>query len=270
VLVALAGTVRGQDITPAATAWVQRLLRAADPPAISMAVWSSRQDLPPASYFRSPFVWTGARVDLTGKAVWNSFNGGFGTTAISPLHVIYANHVSGLYPVGTIIRFVTRDDEPVERIVRLSARIGDTDINLSSLDVPLPGTIHWFKVMPEHWFLQSRHQAPGTVGRLPCVIMDKNTGSVAVKDIAGFYPGFFTTQTPVDPLRRRFTLELGSGDSGSPMFILLRGELLLDGIYFTRQGGPEVSSSIRLLDAAMQGSGCQVTVADLGSLRLHQ
>jgi hypothetical protein len=165
---------------------------------------------------------------------------------------------------------VARDDEPVERTVRSSARIGATDINLSTLDAPLPGSIHWFKVMPERWFLQASHQAPGTIGRLPCVIMDKNTGSVAVKDIAGFYPGFFTTQAPVDPLRRRFTLELGSGDSGSPMFILLGGELLLDGIYFTRQGGPEVSSNLRLLDAAMQGSGYRVTVADLGSLRLRR
>lgn len=269
-LTILAAPGWAQDITPASTAAIQRLLQAAGPPDISMPVWISRQDSTPASYNRNPFVWTGARIDLTGKAVWNSHSGGFGTTAISPIHVVHAHHAGGLYPAGTIVRFVANDDVPVERRVVSSTRIGATDIDLSTLDAPLPATIHWFKVMPENWYLHCSRQAPGTVGRLPCVVMDANTQCVAVKDVVGFAPGIFATETPASPRRKSFTRELYGGDSGSPMFMLWRGELVLDGIYFTSKGGPEISFYIAQLDAAMAGSGYRVTVADLVGPTVHQ
>jgi len=235
-----------------------------------MPVWTSQKDAPPASYARNPFVWTGPRIDLTGKAVWNSRTTSFGTTAISPLHVIYAEHVAGLYPPGTIIRFVAKDDAVVERIVKSSVRIGDTDIDLSTLDTPLPGTIHWFKVMPAKWFVGCSRQAPGSVGGLPCVIMDGNTQSIAVKDVAGFGPGVFVTGSPVDRRRVAFTRELHPGDSGSPMFILIGGELILDGIYHTPQGGSEVSACIAALDTAMRPGGFHVTVADFPDPRVRR
>jgi hypothetical protein len=178
--------------------------------------------------------------------------------------------VSGLYPAGTIVRFVAKDGEPVERIVRSSARIGATDIDLSTLDAPLPGKIHWFKVMPGNWFFRCSRQAPGTAGRLPCIIMDGNTQCVAVKDVATFAPGVFETMTPVDKRRLAFTRELHPGDSGTPMFILFGGELILDGLYHTPQGGSEVSSCIGDLNTAMRGSGYQVTVADFSGSRVRQ
>jgi hypothetical protein len=270
ILAVLAAAARGQDITPESTFEVQRLLLAADPPGFSMPIWSSRKDTPPPSYDRSPFVWTGSKIDLTGKAVWNSRTHYFGTTAISPLHVIYAHHAGGTYPAGTIVRFVTIDDTPVERRVKSSVRIGASDIDLSTFDAPLPVTIHWYKVMPEHWFLHASRQAPGTSGRLPCLVMDGNTQCISVKDIMGFSPGLFATEAPVDPRRRAFARDLYSGDSGSPMFILVGGELVLDGIYHTAQGGPEVSEYLALLDAAMEGSGFRVTVAELSALRMRR
>jgi hypothetical protein len=265
-LAALAAPARAQNITLATTAAVQRLLAAAGDPAISMPVWTSRRDSPPAAYRRNPAIWTGA-IDLTGKAVWNSHTGAYGTTAISPLHIVYADHVNWLYPAGTIVRFVANDDTAVERLVVSSVRIGATDIDLSTLDAPLPETIHWFKVMPEHWFLKCARRAPGTLGGMPCLVMDGNTESVTVKDIAGFYSAGFITATPADPRRRSFTRELRVGDSGSPMFVLVDGELVLDGIYHSAQAGPEVSANILALNAAMRGSGYQVTVADLSAAR---
>ena len=269
-LAAVAAGARAQDITLRSTREVQRLLLAADPPEISMPVWTACKDSPPANYDRNPFIWTGAVIDLTGKAVWNSRTGRFGTTAISPLHVVYADHVNGLYPVGTIIRFVAKDDEPVERVVRSSIRIGTTDIDLSTLDAPLPGKIHWYRVMPGNWFLRCSRQAPGTAGRLPCIIMDGNTQCIAVKDVANFSQGIFETMTPVDKRRLAFTRELHPGDSGTPMFILYGGELILDGIYHTAQGGSEVSACIPALNAAMRPSGFQVTVADFSDPRVRQ
>jgi hypothetical protein len=258
-----AAAAAGQDITPASALAVQALLRSAAAPAISMPVWTSHRDAPPAAYRRNPSVWTGVSVDLTGKAVWNSRNGAFGTTAISPLHVVYAHHAGGVYPPGTIVRFVANDNSPVERIVVSSANIGGTDLDLSTLDAALPETIHWFKVMPEHWFLHCSRQSPGTLGTLPCLVMDGNTQSVSVKDLEGFYPGNFATQLPADPLRLSFSRDLRGGDSGSPLFILVGGQLVLDGIYHTPRSGVEVSANIAALDAAMKGSGYQVTVADL-------
>jgi hypothetical protein len=268
-LAALAAPARAQNITPSTTAAVRMLLAAAVDSSESMPIWTLRRDSPPAAYRRNPAVWTGGAIDLTGKAVWNSDTSTYGTTAISPLHVIYADHVNGLYPAGTIVRFVANDDMAVERLVVSSVRIGATDLDLSTLDAPLPETIHWFKVMPEHWFLKCARGVPGTLGGMPCVVMDGNTQSVAVKDIAGFYPGGFITATPADPRRRAFTRELRVGDSGSPMFILVGRELVLDGTYHSPQTGPEVSSNIPALNAAMHGSGYQVTVADLSAFAPH-
>jgi hypothetical protein len=261
-LILWAADARGQNITAATATEVQTLLRVAAPPAYSMQVWSFRQDAPPR-YRRNPAVWTGGAIDLTGKAVWNSRSGGFGTTAISPLHVVYANHAGGLYPAGTVVRFVGSDDRVVERSVVASVPIGDTDIDLSTLDRPLPPTVHWYKVMPERWFLKAARGLPGMIGGLPCIVLDDNTQSVAVKDLAGFTGKTFMTATPLDLLRKRFTRELYSGDSGSPMFILVGRELVLDGIFHWPAGGPEVSSNLAALDAAMSGSGYRTTVCDL-------
>jgi len=263
---AMAAGIHAQNLTPWAVASVQERLLAAADPAIAMTLWSTRRDSPPAGYVRNPRVWTGPSVDLTGKAVWNSWTGSYGTTAISPRHVVYAEHVNGLYPAGTIVRFVAGDNSVVERIVAASVRIGATDLDISTLDDPLPGTIHWFRIMPRHWFLHCARTVPGIEGAMPCLVMDGNTQSVSVKDLAGFSEGVFLTTAPVDARRRQFTRNLRLGDSGSPMFILLGGEAVLDGLYHTAQGGVEVGSYARELDAAMAGSGFQATIADFSGV----
>lgn len=263
LLWAATASLHAQNITIATTGAIQGLLQAAGNPTVSMPLWTVRSDAPPAHYERNPLVWTGANVDLSGKAVWNSFTNSFGTTAVSPRHVVYADHVHGVYPPGTIVRFVSAAGLVVERLVVSSARIGATDIDLSTLDFPLPETIHWFKVMPRNWFLSCSRQAPGTLGGMPCIVLDANTQSVAVKDLAAFTPDGFFTANPVDPVRRSFTRELHTGDSGSPMFILVGRELVLDGLYHSAAGGPELSANLALLDAAMDGSGYRMTVAVL-------
>jgi hypothetical protein len=255
---------KSQNITAATVEETQQLLRAAADPDISMAVWTTRSDTS-AFYRRNPAVWTGSRIDLTGKAVWNSYTGPFGTTAISPRHVVYADHVNGLYPTGTIVRFVTNANSVVERKVVKSSRIGASDIDLSALDAALPDSIHWYKVMPEHWFLRCSRSAPGKAAGLPCLILDANTSSVTVRDLVAFFPSGFETGAPADPLRRSFTRNLRVGDSGSPMFLLIGHELVLDGICSTTATGAELSSSIALLNAAMRDAGEGVKVADLGA-----
>jgi hypothetical protein len=251
-----------QDITLSCATELGLLLQTASSPEASMPLWISRHDNPP-EYRRNPAVWTGPGIDLTGKAVWNSCASVFGTTAISPLHVVYANHPAGIYPAGTVIRFIDNSNQIIERRVLRSIPIGSTDIDLSTLDRPLPPSIHWFKVMPRRWFLQCRRSPDGSDGGLPCVVLDGNTQSVLVKDIQSFDRQCFYTRSPTSGDRHRFTREFYGGDSGSPMFLLLGGELVLDGIYHWAAGGPELSESIPELDTAMAGSGFRVTIADL-------
>jgi len=227
-----------------------------------MAVWKVHSDSA-VRYERNPATWTGRRVDLTGKAVWNSCSNDFGTTAVSSRHVVYAQHVAGPYPVGTIIRFITNANAVVERRVVASTRIGASDIDLSTLDVSLPETIHWFRVMPVHWFLRCSRRVEGSTGGIPCVIMDANTDGVIVADLVKFYVGAFAAAVPTDSRRRLFARTLRAGDSGSPMFLLLGDELVLDGMFSTPWSGPEFGSMLGELDSAMRAGGAQLTIADV-------
>jgi hypothetical protein len=261
-LACFAGLARAQSLSIALETSIDSRLELPVDPAPSMAVWRVRSDSD-ARYERNPDVWTGRRVDLTGKAVWNSCSHAFGTTAVSPRHVLYAQHVAGLYPVGTIVRFVTNANAVVERRVVASTRIGTSDIDLSTLDVSLPETIHWFRVMPERWFLRCSRRVAGTTGGIPCIVLDANTEGVAVADLDRFYVGAFSAQVPADPRRRLFTRTLRAGDSGSPMFLLLGDELVLDGMFSTAWSGPEFGAVIGELDAAMQAGGAQLTIADV-------
>jgi hypothetical protein len=49
------------------------------------------------------------------------------------------------------------------------------------------------------------------------------------------------------------------------MFILIGGQLVLDGIYSTAQGGVEIGSLVKELNDAMKGSGYGVTTAELSA-----
>jgi hypothetical protein len=263
------GLADAQDITPATTADTLRLFKLAASPAVAMPIWTIHRDVPP-SYGRNSSVWTGPSVDLTGKAAWNSCTGSYGTTAISPSHVVYADHVNGLYPPGTVVRFVTNANTVVERSVVQSYRVGASDVDLSRLDAALPDSIHWYKVMPEHWFLRCSRRAPGVPGGLPCIVLDGNSASVLAKDLVGFARYYFSAADPVDPRRRSFTRELRLGDSGSPMFLLVGNELVLDGIFGTKDGGTQLSSLLPQLDSAMADSAWRVSVADFSKLERYE
>lgn len=255
-----------QSLSTALTAAVDVRLDLAEAPHVSLPVWSSSEGIDGPNR-RNPNVWTGSSVDLSGKALWNSFTGSYGTTAISPRHIVYAHHVNGLYPKGTVVRFVTMDDVMVERHVLSSDRVGDSDLDLSTLESELPASVHWFKVMPENWFLRCLRRAPGSQGGLPCVIMDANSQAISVADITGFQSGgLFAIGSPVVVRRRAFERLLSRGDSGSPMFVLLGNELFLDGLFKTARGGTEIGSRISVLNSLMASTGCNVSQAALAGI----
>lgn len=113
------------------------------------------------SYIRNTNYWTNIKneklgltgIDLTCISVWNSASGDINTaTAISPIHVISAQHF--YMPVGTRLRFVTNDNQVVERTT--ISVVNDTQIDPNGskdwriflLDSPLPSSIKSAKIFP--------------------------------------------------------------------------------------------------------------------------
>ena len=121
-------------------------------------VFSSSDDSNGGSYTRNTQNWFyDRRSDLTGISNWNSAAGTQRQgTAITKRHLVGASHFT--YPVGTNVRFVTADNEVVERTVVASSVVTPegiiTDGCVYLLDADLPDTIRTYKVIPTNEILE--------------------------------------------------------------------------------------------------------------------
>lgn len=118
---------------------------------------------PPDTFVRNPDFWA-AGIDLTCLAVWNSYgwSGGGGPqragTLITPKHVAAAAHF--YLPVGTVLKFVTADNEVITRTVINTIGEHDdlsamfpwyVDFSIAELDAPVPSSITPAKILPANF-----------------------------------------------------------------------------------------------------------------------
>ena len=121
-------------------------------------VFSSSDNSNGGSYTRNTQNWFyDRRSDLTGISNWNSASGTQRQgTAITKRHLVGASHFT--YPVGTNVRFVTADNEVVERTVVASSVVTPANITTDGfvylLDADLPDTIRTYKVVPTNEILE--------------------------------------------------------------------------------------------------------------------
>ena len=213
---------------------------------------------------------SGTGIDFTGVSPWSgtqdSWPGGSrgAGTLVSPRHFIYANHFT--LPNGTKLYFAKSDGTLVYRTITAQTNIAGTDIQVGVLDSDVPAGITFYKVMPSNW-----HQYASDYQMWPapllCTDQNKNVylneTYYVSNNLSTFYEIAFNPCA--DPTRLLFTGGGIAGDSGSPIFFLINGQLVLVGCYYTFCSCPDIAYYATQINSAMTalGGGYQLTTVSL-------
>ena len=235
---------------------------------------------------RSEEFW-GKNVDFTAVSVWNNEGyGGAGTedfrmraaTAITKRHVIMAKH----FPVAAskVIYFVDPDGNWISRTVSAIASHGSADITVGTLNEDLPDDITPVKVIPsninEYFRRNTTTDAVDSSYRPIAAGFDHQKKALLMQitnmdNAAGLFTFFANPATLFTPYSN-LAETLESGDSGNPCFLIVDGEAVLIGTFYTTASGPSIASYISaintLITSADSSAGVStnltVTPFDLG------
>lgn len=209
-------------------------------------------------YERNPACWAWD-IDLSGVSVWNNlrFQRKAGTL-ITRKHVIHAQHF-GLHP-GYVLRFVTPENELIEREVVAAAQLGGTDIRIATLDSDLPPSIASYAIMPADW----ADYLPSLDRGIPVLTTDqeKKAWVLELRTIAGDSPSAFCIAPTSEP-RSAFTEAFVNGDSGNPAFLIVNGLAVLVTCWTSPGAGPAYCGYIDEITAMV--APYQVEVADFSA-----
>lgn len=247
-------------------------------------------------YTRRPTHWL-YDVDLSCVSVWNSSGGQLhGGTLVTPEHAVFADHFR--IPVGATVRFVTASASNAgkltveDRTVAASERIpwdvtgGDIQVVRLSAAVSVP----FCKVVPTDVmdYLPSVTRTKANNGlaasrpRLPIVAtnQDKHFGYLPCFELKGDWIttqgisgqagyGAFEANQAAAAAYPTLVPFVRSGCSGHPLFLLVGGELVLVGLYFSASAGNSFQRQAThdAVNAALAtlGGGYQLTPADLSA-----
>lgn len=175
-------------------------------------------------------------------------------TLITKKHIIYANHFGvPIIDGGTPIYFVTLDNQVIER--RVIAQRSDTasDIAIGLLDSDVPDNIDIVSVLPTNF-----EEYLGTHNSFLVVTLDAEE-KANIQQCNSLFNGGFSVNT----LHERYVSQEYQqhsawseptivGDSGNPTFIIIYGELVLLGCFWTAMGGSNVGSKHELVNSMIE------------------
>lgn len=224
-------------------------------------MFSDRNPVTPA-YTRNVNCWL-STVDLTPIAAWNSdSNFQKGPTLISPRHVVGANHYQ--WAVGTTVHFVEADNDVVVRTITAVASIAGTDIILGVLNSDVPAGISFARVLPADW--ATKLPTLSTFG-VPVCSADQGK-RVFLRNVRAIGTSV-SCEPPNIASRIGFYKDAVSGDSGSPCFAVIGGEMVLLCTWLGGGGGtgPSLVNYTTQINAAMTtlGGGGSLTAVDLST-----
>lgn len=226
-------------------------------------------------FARNPRFWLAGKNGLSGIHVGY----GPGSTAITPWHVVGANHWK--HDVGSKLVFCDLADQAISRTVVAGVEIRPdikSDIWLAVLDSALPAAVKPMAIMPTNWL----ELIPPT--RLPVVALNKDEvfGSADLfpfrQPARGWFQyGFAFKRSSALPTMQ---FEPGrGGDSGRPIVTVLGTNLVLIS-HLTLEGagvdffgpdysayGPDIQAAIRSLGTNAAAKAQSVTIVDLEQAR---
>lgn len=217
----------------------------------------STQDHTNSVYVRSPSCWL-RDFDLSCVSPWCSAPlTSFSATLISPLHALIAKHTKFSYQPGVTIRFITSDNIVVNSIVSALQDLTNYDLTVCLLDAAVT-SIAPAKVMAAGYAAKF----PASF-RVPAACFDQFE-DITVMDL-NFLSGGLTAglTTPTDSQRLAFYRLKIVGDSGNPVFLIIRNQPVLLTIFTTPTAGADVAGARLAVNSAMTtlGGGYQLTTA---------
>lgn len=234
-----------------------------------------------AIYIRNTGYWLNSIIDkFTCVSPWNNKGGKCQAgTLVSPCHIVLAEHYS--YPTGTAIRFVNTNNQVFTYIITAVNNVGvsngideyETDICVAKLNQDIDNSITFAKILPTNW----ANYCPSLnyVYTIPALAINQNK-QVMIHDMVldGWITNGYAFTCPKDTTRSLFYKNLIGGDSGSPAFLLINGELVLVTTWTFGDGGSgpgytEHKDAINTIMTA-QGGGYQLTEIDLSNFNYYE
>jgi hypothetical protein len=208
-------------------------------------------------FVRNPRFWLNGTTGLSAIHV----GGGPGAIAVTPWHVVGANHWKA--DVGAKVYFCDLRNHSIARTVVAGTEIRPdikSDIWLALLDEPLPAFISPIALMPPDW---TNHVV---LSRFPVAALNKRNefGSAEIlsfsQTVSGwFLHGYLYKRSSLAP-----TLEfvpLQTGDSGRPIVTLVNQELVLLGHLTFEPGNGKFAGP----DYSLYESDIQASIRALGT-----
>jgi hypothetical protein len=204
------------------------------------------------NYVRNPNFWGADLPDITAIVVGNSVTGPYRAgVAVTDKHVMFARH----YPleVGHVLYFVDSTGAVISRTVQHSDKLtaepfNHHDIGIASLSSPLPETISHCLVLPAN--------APSYIPNATDQFLVWGTNAIGGRgSVRGLWTFGFTHSVWFDIASateprdlEQYYVSYISGDSGSPMFMVINNRLVLLGCLVTGLGGSVTDVSRRLTE----------------------
>ena len=200
------------------------------------------QDHTNRNYIRNPDCWASKyNTDLTCISPWNSNNGiRKAGTAITKRHIINARHYT--YPVGTTVRFITNDNQVVDRTISslYTQSSSQIDLCIYTLNEDLPDTITPCKLLPANY---TNYLTVSRKNYIPVLSLDfeEKANIHACTSIAPNNPKPPSVYTDISKPKRLSELKFYEkaivGDSGNPIFMIINNQLVLITVWYTAGSG---------------------------------
>jgi hypothetical protein len=268
---------------------ISAMISGKTPSASTQNIYSSTDDVNHV-YTRNPNIFTGA-VDLTAIPVWSDWDsppptgsnpyGGarFNGILVTPDILIQSNHA--YIPNGTTVYFVKNDNTTVSRTITASAHVG-VDIQVMKLSSAVPSGITPAKVFASG----SVGISDGTDGTKmtkaaisyahPLVLFTNQYRSLSIGSAVAFdsdvvaiiQPGQYI-YSPNTSQYAGWYLPIASGDSGSPILMVINGQAVALGTWYYKSGyfpdgASDIVGNISAINAAITSLGGQtLTPVDL-------
>jgi hypothetical protein len=225
-------------------------------------------------------------IDLTCCSPWNMhptlrLSGGYlptssnhtAGTLISPRHVIFCKHSSFYPPIGSELRFVTKDNVVVTRTLTDIVCVEGCgqaypDIAVGVLDSDVPDTITFAKILPDNWQSKFSIQAGIFSPKVLAVSLNQDE-SVFIHKLTTFsssppYQSFYIDN---DSEFADFNKGIRLYDSGNPVFIIINNQPVLLFVFFTGASGSSIFHFKNNINSIMSllGGGYQLTPINLDS-----